>query len=453
MPDIMVVFGCVSQCLDATTLRQLCCVSEALLSMTGRVTMRGISRWTNKGGSYRTLQRFFSTRMSWLTLQWVLMRQHLLDPGDTIFAAGDHVVVTKSGKKTYGLDRFFSSLSGQAVPGLCFLRFSLISVKHRTSYPALIEQVAKAPVAQKLPQKQSSRPRGRPKGSKNRHRRDVDFSPSLRFIQAHLARLLPQIGDHLKVVYFLFDGELGHNEAMQMVRQVGLHVVSKPHGARHRCKPPASWTRYALEGCQHTLTPPLHAFPKRRTGRRIVLALEPRAQVLDPVKHGTQRRNASTPVGPRDQRVHCKLSGSLQPTCAKLCARFGLLWREVFLPRSPHRIECPDGVLDPMEAVQHLTLIAKDLGHRRIKGREHLHAHPLHATAFRVRAALQPRHHVLNPSPLHRRERSTVVRVHDDRVPAMSLAPGVCIKPSSAAQLAGVSAPAPCQGPTKHRAR
>jgi putative transposase len=55
----------------------------------------------------------------------------------------------------------------------------------------------------------------------------VDFSPSLRFIQHQLARLLEQLGTHLKVVYFLFDGELGHNDAMQMVRQLGLHVVSK----------------------------------------------------------------------------------------------------------------------------------------------------------------------------------------------------------------------------------
>ena len=29
------------------------------------------------------------------------------------------------------------------------------------------------------------------------------------------------------MVYFIFDGALGHNDAMQMVRQVGLHLVSK----------------------------------------------------------------------------------------------------------------------------------------------------------------------------------------------------------------------------------
>ena len=227
MADIMVVLGCLSQCLNTTTFRQLCCVSEAMVSMSGRVTMRGLSRWTNKGGSYRSVQRFFYTPINWLTLQWVLIRHHLLDEGDTVLVAGDHVVVTKAGKTTYGLDRFFSSLYGKAVPGLCFLSLSLISVKRRTSYPALSEQVEKAPVSQKPPKKTSTGSRGRPKGSKNRNRRNVDLSPSLRFIQSHLARLLKQIGTHLKVVYFVFDGEFGHNDAMQMVRQLGLHLVSK----------------------------------------------------------------------------------------------------------------------------------------------------------------------------------------------------------------------------------
>jgi putative transposase len=55
----------------------------------------------------------------------------------------------------------------------------------------------------------------------------VALSPSLRFIQEHIQSLLKQIGDAFQVVYFLFDGELGHNDAMQMVRQVGLHLVSK----------------------------------------------------------------------------------------------------------------------------------------------------------------------------------------------------------------------------------
>ena len=110
MPDIMIVLACLSQCLDATTLRHLTRVTEAILSMTGRVTMRGISRWSGQGGSYRTVQRFFNTTLSWCQLQWWLIRTHLLDEDDVIVAAGDDVVTTKAGKTTHGLDRFFSSL-------------------------------------------------------------------------------------------------------------------------------------------------------------------------------------------------------------------------------------------------------------------------------------------------------------------------------------------------------
>ena len=229
MPDIMVVLACLSQCVEPTTLGQLGRVIEAMLSISGRVTMRGLSRWSGKGGSYRSIQRLFNTTLSWCQLNWLLMRHHLLDADDVVLMSGDHVVVTKSGKTTYGLDRFFSSLYGKAVSGLCFLSVSLLSVKRRTSYPVVTEQVSQPweMSGQERSKKQVGGQRGRPKGSQNRNRREVDLSASLCFIQQHIKRLLEQIGDAFKVVYFIFDGELGHNDAMQMVRQVGLHLISK----------------------------------------------------------------------------------------------------------------------------------------------------------------------------------------------------------------------------------
>jgi putative transposase len=229
MPDIMVLLACLSQCVEPTPLRQLGRVIEAMLSMSGRVTMRGLSRWAGKGGSYRTIQRFFNASLNWCHLNWLLIRPHVLDTDDVVVMSGDHVVVTKAGKMTSGLDRFFSSLYGKTVPGLCFLSLSLLSVKRRTSYPVLTEQVEKPSDAlvQEPPKPKARGRRGRPQGSKNRNRREVELSPSLRFIQAHIKRLLEQIGDAFKVVYFLFDGELGHNDALQMTRQVGLHLISK----------------------------------------------------------------------------------------------------------------------------------------------------------------------------------------------------------------------------------
>jgi hypothetical protein len=81
-----------------------------MLAMTGRVTMLGISRWTEKGGSYRTIQRFSNSPMVWAKVNWFFIRHHLLDLEEVMLIGGGESVTTKSGKKSYGLDRFFSSL-------------------------------------------------------------------------------------------------------------------------------------------------------------------------------------------------------------------------------------------------------------------------------------------------------------------------------------------------------
>lgn len=233
MPDIVIVLSCLSQCVDKTVLRQLSHIIPALLAMTGRVTMLGISRWTNTGGSYRTIQRFFNTRIKWVKVNWFFIRHHLLDPTDTVLIGGDETVVTKAGDKTHGLDRFFSSLYGKPVPGLSFFSLSLISVKARTSYPMMMEQVLKdeaETASNKEPDKKvkkQSKKCGRPKGSKNKNRRDVDLKPYLLQIQTMLNQLLTLIGVDLKVIYCVMDGAFGNNNALQMVRQSSLHLISK----------------------------------------------------------------------------------------------------------------------------------------------------------------------------------------------------------------------------------
>lgn len=65
MLDSVALFHCTRPYLTATTVRQLRHISMALLAMSGRVPMLSLSRWAGKGGSYRTVQRFFSTGMPW----------------------------------------------------------------------------------------------------------------------------------------------------------------------------------------------------------------------------------------------------------------------------------------------------------------------------------------------------------------------------------------------------
>jgi hypothetical protein len=204
-----------------------------MLAMTGRVTMLGLSRWTEKGGSYRTIQRFFNSPIGWSKVNWFLIRHHLLDRAEAILIGGDESVVTKSGWKSYGLDRFFSSLYGKPVPGLSFFSLSLISLKARISYPVMMEQVVKAEQAQPEQKKsgqkvkKQTKKRGRPKGRKNKNRREVELTPYLRQIQTMLKHLLGLLGLDLVPVYCVLDGAFGNNNALQMVRQCSLHLISK----------------------------------------------------------------------------------------------------------------------------------------------------------------------------------------------------------------------------------
>jgi IS4 transposase len=120
-------------------------VVTAMLAMSGRVTMLGISRWAERGGSYRTIQRFFYQIIPWAQVFWSFFAEHLLDRQDTYLLAGDESVITKAGRMTYGLDRFFSGLLKKTVPGLSFFALSLISIKQRRSYPMRVEQMLRTP--------------------------------------------------------------------------------------------------------------------------------------------------------------------------------------------------------------------------------------------------------------------------------------------------------------------
>jgi putative transposase len=212
--------------------------------MTGRVTMLGISRWAGKNGSYRSVQRFFNTSIAWSKVHWCLIRHCFLAAGDVFILAGDETVVTKSGKKTYGLDRFFSSLYGKTVPGLSFFTFSLISTKRRASFPLMTQQMIHSEektraedlvsVEQNIKDKNKNKPkiknnRGRPKGSKNKNKEDVELSSYLCFIQDLLKKVMQLVGNDILLVYVVFDGAFGNNGALQMAKQCGLHLISKLH--------------------------------------------------------------------------------------------------------------------------------------------------------------------------------------------------------------------------------
>ena len=235
--DILALFQCLQCHVTATTLRHLSRIALAMLVMPGRVTMLGISRWAGKGGSYRTIQRFFSQALPWAMLFWVFFRQHIHRPDEVYLLVGDEVVVTKAGKCTHGLDRFFASLYGKPVPGLAFFTLSLVSVQARRAFPMRVEQVVrsdaeKAASKAKAAAKKSKSPcgkrrSGRPKGSKNTPKADVPLTPELGRITAMLDALLTLIAGLIPLTYVVLDGHFGNHNALHMARQSHLHLISK----------------------------------------------------------------------------------------------------------------------------------------------------------------------------------------------------------------------------------
>ena len=225
--------------MSKTDLRRMSRVVQAILSMTGRITMLGISRWAGKGGSYRTVQRYFNTAIGWPEVFSRFFEQHLYQPDGEYILVGDECIATKSGKETHGLDYFFSGLFNKVVKGIAFFSIALVSVEERRSYPLRVEQVVRSEAEKaaakarkkkkqiKKNQEASKRKRGRPKGSKNRDKTQVELTPELTRIQKMIKKQLRSLQKLVKIRYLALDGHFGNNNALQMVLQSGLHLISK----------------------------------------------------------------------------------------------------------------------------------------------------------------------------------------------------------------------------------
>ena len=187
MTEILSLLQTIRPHLEKTTLRQMSHVLFGMLAISGRTSMLGLSRWTEKGGSYRTIQRFYNSEVPWNAIQWSFFQKRLLKQEEEHIIAVDEVVVSKAGKKTYGLERFFSGLQQRVIPGLSFFVYSLVNVREEQSYPMQATQIVKSAAekaaskakaeTKKGKEKVEKKKPGRPKGSKNKDKQDMVLNP------------------------------------------------------------------------------------------------------------------------------------------------------------------------------------------------------------------------------------------------------------------------------------
>lgn len=241
MPDILPILLALSPVLPVTSCRRLHRIVAAMLCMTGRITQLGISRWTEYGGSYRTVHRFFQAPIDWTAVQWCFFELFVHEPDAVYILAGDESPIGKAGKKTYGIDWFFSSIYNKPIRGLSFFSIALVDVTKRAAYSLSTEQIVrsaeeKEQAKQRKKQRKArleepapKRPRGRPKGSKNKSKAEATLSPELARILAQTQRVLALIKIKTRVAYFVLDGHFGNCGATSMVRQLEMHIISKLH--------------------------------------------------------------------------------------------------------------------------------------------------------------------------------------------------------------------------------
>ena len=232
MREIVALLQNIAPVVSATLLQQMSHVIYGMLITNGRITMLEISRWTEGGGSYRTIQRWYHSKLLWLQIMWIFFTSWLWKPKHEYIAVGDEVVFGKAGKETYGIGRFFSSLQNRVIPGLSFFAFSLVDVQERQSYPIQVVQMVKKAGEKTQKDKQKSakakkRPVGRPKGSKNKKDEKPKLSPELLRIQPVLQAFLAVLASVVPIHYLVMDGHFGNYPSAWMVLQASLHFVSK----------------------------------------------------------------------------------------------------------------------------------------------------------------------------------------------------------------------------------
>ena len=104
--NILALLQFIQPHLSKTDVGRMSRILQAMLSMTGRVTMLGLSRWAGKGGSYRTVQRFFYAVILWPEVFGKFFERHVYNPEGEYILVGDESVIIKYEKETLGLDFF-----------------------------------------------------------------------------------------------------------------------------------------------------------------------------------------------------------------------------------------------------------------------------------------------------------------------------------------------------------
>ena len=174
---------------------------ELIFSIQGRINFENLARYSNLNES--TFRRNFSKFFDWLDFNLQLMYLGGLRFSNPVIAAIDCSFISKAGKKTYGLDTFWSGVANRNKKGLEVSLLALIDVFSGTAWS--LDAVQTPP---NLSAKQ---------GEKNEYTR-------INFYLEQILDLLPSLE---KVRYFVADGYYAKIKVFDTIEHINKVLITK----------------------------------------------------------------------------------------------------------------------------------------------------------------------------------------------------------------------------------
>ena len=216
-----------------TNLRYFSIIADSILSLSRPVTTLSVARMSSL--SYRTVQRLYALKdINWLMVNLLLFKTFVYQQGKVYhLLAADETVEGKAGKQTYGIGLFYSSIVQKAIRSINFLAISIIDVEAEKSYFLACQQVMPIIKASKPDSKKEKpknhRPKGRPKGSKNKIKVEPTAN-SYQSLKALLGLIMNQLRiflPALKCFHLVLDGFYGHENYLLLALSNKLNIISK----------------------------------------------------------------------------------------------------------------------------------------------------------------------------------------------------------------------------------
>jgi len=188
-----------------------------ILLMRGKVNFRNMSRYSEL--NEKTYSRQFRKSFDFATFNKNIIEDVIPSHHEKI-GAMDASFISKSGKKTYGLDFFYDSSHDKASKGLEISNLAVIDVTDNTGYTLSTWQTPPQEEIEELVSKRIARENeGKEESEKEDKISRVDFYAE------HLHRDAAHLPSEVK--YLAVDGYYAKSKFVKAVRLLGLHIVCK----------------------------------------------------------------------------------------------------------------------------------------------------------------------------------------------------------------------------------